>query len=192
VETIRMYRLAIPMFLALVCVACTNSGLGDAGVLDSDSDSDSDDPGVGNQCKWSGDWLLTNVKCSSFDIDEWFEKYATSRMVISDDGTGSGNCTVDFNWRASQDACVESETWTMTVTGPNEVDILFGGITECSPSDCVFPNDAETCLVGDRSLATPMSFTFDDSTQGEILTAGLLAPAWEQCTLDLVTTWTQQ
>jgi len=187
-----MYRLVLPAFLLAIGLACTNSGLGDAGTSDSDSDSDSDGGGVGQQCKWAGDWLLTNVKCSSFDIDEWFDKYETSRMVISDDGSGTGNCVVDFNWRAAQDACVESESWTMTVTGPNDVDVLFGGITECNPDACVFPNDAETCLIGDRSLATPMTFTFDDSAQGEILTAGLLAPAWEPCTLDLVTTWTLQ
>ena len=187
-----MHRLAIPAFLALICIACTNSGLDDGGDVDSDSDSDSDGSQVGQQCKWAGDWLLTNVKCSSFDIDEWFEKYATSHMVITDDGTGAGNCLVDFSWHAEQDSCVESETWTMTVTSANDVEVLFQGITECNPDACVFPNDSETCLVGDRSLATPMTFTFDDSTQGEILTAGLLAPAWEQCTLDLVTTWTKQ
>jgi len=188
-----MLRLAIPTFLALICIACTNSGLGDAGLLDSDSDSDSDPvTNPGNTCKWTGDWLLTNVKCSSFDIDEWFDKYSESHMFINDDATGSGNCIVDFNWRTADGVCVETERWTMAVAAANDVDVVFGGITVCEPDACVFPNDSDTCLVGDRSLATPMTFTFDDSTAGQILTAGLLAPAWEQCTLDLVTTWTKQ
>lgn len=187
-----MLRLAIPTVLALICVACTNSGLGDDAGLESDSDSDSDTINPGNQCKWAGNWLLTNVKCSSFDIDEWFETYSQSNMFINDDGSGSGNCIVDFNWQDTTASCAETERWTMTVTTANDVDVLFGGITECNPAACVFPDDAESCLVGDRSLATPLSFTFDDSTPGQILTDGLLAPAWSQCTLDLVTTWTKQ
>ncbi len=185
-----MLRIAIPTFLALICVACTGSGLG--GDPDSDSDSDSDVTSPSNQCKWVGDWLLTGVMCSSFDIEEWFGTYSESHMFINDDGTGSGNCMVDFTWRDAAGACAETERWTMTVTSANAVDIMFGGITLCEPEACVFPDDTDSCLVGDRSLATPMTFTFDDSTPGQIQTAGLLAPAWNACTLDLVTTWTKQ
>jgi len=170
---------------------CEEEGDADVDVdVDADADADVDtdtDTYLGQPCSLVGEWLLTNVKCSSFDIAEWYEVYDETRMDITGDGTGG--CIVEFGWTGA--GCRETEQWTLQEVAGSDVDITFGGIDSCVPTACLFPNDVDACALGDRS-GGPMTFTFDTANPNQILTAGLLGDAWPQCTLDLVTTWTLQ
>ncbi len=149
--------------------------------VDADADADVDTTG----CRWSGHWHLAEARCASFEFAEWYDRYEQTRMVITGDGTGA--CRVGFQWTSP--GCSESEEWTFYEITEDSMQLHSSGITNCSPAGCYFPGDGRACQIGDRAF--DLSFGLHSTGADEIITVGLLAPAWEQCTLDLSLIWTR-
>lgn len=205
--TTKLLTIAAALALSL---ACTNSGLQDTLTTGTAAGTPGTGPGGGpggtgtgtgnggGSCDWTGTWAVSTADCGAFVIDtDWFAVYTETTMVISDSGAGDGSCTVDFSW--SGEGCAEEETWEITQSSDTSWSVRFGGIDTCAPDACTFFGNDDTCLVGDRVLATPLTFDVTQLSPTEIEIIGLFGDeelwvesGYPQCTLDLKTTWTKQ
>ena len=174
------------LFLATVLtggIACTNSGLGDVSNTDTSLQPTAGTTAGGNACAWVGTWQVSQSWCGGIDITtDWETKYDTTRMVVSDDGSGSGDCDVAFTLIGS--ACTEKESWSILYsTDDSTMSFQFGGIDSCDPEGCEFGfDDPDPCLVGDHTFADTIDLDLDNSMgDGLLRITGLLQSNIPEC-----------
>jgi hypothetical protein len=165
--------------LLLVGIGCTHSGLGRT-----TSTGDTATTTAASDCPWVGTWKLDGVKCSTIEYAEWFETYDGAEMEISQDP--EGGCAVETTLTGPE--CERVESWHLAPPLGVDVEITFGGITDCSPNRCTFDDGAIECKKGDLARDKPESIRLDQT--GEKLAAtGLLEDTAGGCMIGLNTTW---
>jgi hypothetical protein len=167
----------------------TGAGTTTGGTVTMGTTTGNTNPG-GNQCRWEGTWQVNQAFCFSFDItNDWNDVYADTVMTVSDDGSGSGNCAVVFEWVGGQ--CTEQEEWTILYDlSDSKMEIRFHGIVSCNPDACEFWVDEGPCLLGDRIAADPILHDVDVLQDGLIRISEILSAGYPSCSpADLVTQW---
>jgi len=178
--------------------ACTNSGLGGA----QDTSPVTATGGGGTtpgalSCQWQGTWDMAKAFCGQIDLADpptnYFSTYEQASLVITDSGNADGNCDVVFTWTTAG-VCSETEEWEILYSdSETELNIRFGGITDCSPADCSFgPDDADACFIGGNINADAVPHQLEILQDGQIRVIGLLDYSVAPCNIGFMTEWRRQ